>query len=100
MPTRKQSNPTTPEFCPACGAEVPHGAKACPECGSDENTGWSEKARYEDLGIPTDESFDYNEFVKREFKGARPKRKNQTLWIIVAIVLLVALLLFLSGARF
>jgi hypothetical protein len=28
--------------CPFCHAEVPQGASACPECGSDEQTGWSD----------------------------------------------------------
>lgn len=37
--------------CPNCGAEVPWGALACPECGSDEETGWSEEATYQDLGL-------------------------------------------------
>jgi zinc-ribbon domain len=32
--------------CPHCGAEVPTKAKACPECGSDKHTGWSEEAGY------------------------------------------------------
>jgi hypothetical protein len=32
--------------CPNCGAAVPLKAKACPECGSDEETGWSEAAPY------------------------------------------------------
>lgn len=32
--------------CPHCGAEVPFDAKVCPECGSDEHTGWSEGADY------------------------------------------------------
>ncbi len=32
--------------CPNCGADVPIKAKACPECGSDEDTGWSEEAKY------------------------------------------------------
>jgi hypothetical protein len=31
--------------CPNCGAAVPVNAKACPECGSDAETGWSEAAR-------------------------------------------------------
>ena len=38
-------------ICPNCGAEVPLGALACPECGSDEKTGWSEEANYQDLGL-------------------------------------------------
>ena len=29
-------------ICPFCGAQVPQGALACPECGSDEQTGWSD----------------------------------------------------------
>jgi uncharacterized membrane protein YvbJ len=32
--------------CPHCGAAVPSDASACPECGSDEETGWSEDAAY------------------------------------------------------
>jgi hypothetical protein len=32
--------------CPICGTEVPIKARACPECGSDKETGWSEEAQY------------------------------------------------------
>ncbi|WP_156815625.1 zinc ribbon domain-containing protein [Pseudanabaena sp. PCC 6802] len=35
--------------CPICGADVPIKARACPECGSDEQTGWSEAAKYAHL---------------------------------------------------
>ena len=35
--------------CPICGADVPIKARACPECGSDEKTGWSEAAKYTHL---------------------------------------------------
>jgi len=35
--------------CPHCGAEVPQGALACPACGSDEETGWSDAAVYGEL---------------------------------------------------
>lgn len=38
--------------CPNCGAAVPLKAKACPECGSDENTGWSEDTMYDALDLP------------------------------------------------
>ncbi len=38
--------------CPNCGAEVPLKAKACQECGSDENTGWSEDTMYDGLDLP------------------------------------------------
>jgi len=38
--------------CPNCGAEVPIKAKSCPDCGSDENTGWSEDTMYDGLDLP------------------------------------------------
>ncbi len=41
--------------CPHCGADVPSDALACPECGSDRETGWSEKAGYDDLLLYDDE---------------------------------------------
>lgn len=84
-----------PEICPQCGAEVPRNASACPECGSDYETGWSEDAEAQRLGLP-DENFDYNEFVKEEFgeeKQMRP-RGVKAMWWIVAILLCLALLFF------
>lgn len=45
-----------PEICPVCGGEVPPGARACPECGADERSGWNEEdARYDGLDLPDDE---------------------------------------------
>ena len=76
-----------PDICPVCGGVVPEKAKACPECGSDEETGWSDDGRADSLGIPT-EDFDYDDYVKREFEGEEPKRKNAAIWIITAILLL------------
>ncbi|MGP1386425.1 MAG: hypothetical protein ACTS2F_22885 [Thainema sp.] len=35
--------------CPVCGTDVPLKARACPECGSDKGTGWSEAAQYAHL---------------------------------------------------
>ena len=83
-----------PEVCPNCGAEVPPKAKSCPECGSDEQTGWSEKAHAENLGLP-DEEFDYNEFVKEEFGTGRAKPHGiRWFWWVIAL-LLIGVLLFL-----
>lgn len=44
--------------CPNCGAEVPLRALACPECGSDEDTGWSEDTMYDGLDLPEAETSD------------------------------------------
>jgi hypothetical protein len=76
---------------------VPEKAKACPECGSCEETGWSDSGKCDSLGIP-DDSFDYNEFVENEFG---PKKSGAqapaVFWRIVAVVLLIAaILLFLQ----
>jgi hypothetical protein len=82
-----------PETCPNCGAEVPPDATACPECGSDEKTGWSDEARTSGLGLP-DDHFDYDNFVEREFgaKTAVP-RGLHWFWWLAAIGILGALLL-------
>jgi predicted nucleic acid-binding Zn ribbon protein len=82
----------TPDMCPVCGTEVPERARACPECGADEKTGWSERARYDDLGIP-DDSFDYEDFVEREFEGKKSKRKLTWLWFLIALLLVLAFVL-------
>ena len=84
--------------CPHCGAEVPAGARACPECGSDEQTGWSEAAQTEGLNLP-DDSFDYQDFVSREFGKKSPVPKGlHWFWWLVAILLLGALAWWFIGA--
>ena len=80
-----------PEICPHCGAEVPRKARACPECGADEQTGWSEEAQGQRLGLPQDQ-FDYDEFVREEF-GAENRMRPRGIrwfWWAVAVLLLAA----------
>ena len=79
--------------CPNCGAEVPPKAKACPECGSDEQTGWSEAAQSSGLDLP-DEEFSYDDFVQREFGSKRPvPRGIHWFWWVVAFLVLGAFLI-------
>jgi hypothetical protein len=40
------------EVCPNCGADVARQANVCRACGSCEQTGWSEQARYDRLDLP------------------------------------------------
>lgn len=78
-----------PENCPCCGAEVPRNARACPECGADEETGWSEEAHTGGLDLPQ-ENFDYEKFVKREFGGGKKNpipRGIHWFWWMVAVLL-------------
>lgn len=86
MPRRERP---TPETCPLCGAEVPDHAKACPECGADHATGWSEQARYDSLDLP-DAEFDYDDFIKREFEGREMKRRTPAwiIWVGLGLILL------------
>ncbi len=86
----------SPDICPHCGAEVPPKAKACPECGSDETTGWSEEAERENLGLPS-EDFDYDEFVKRELGGVKlkPRGLHWAWWLVAVFLLAVFLYSFL-----
>jgi len=81
-----------PEFCPVCGAEVPANAKACPGCGADEKTGWSDETVTEGLGLP-DEDFDYEEFVKREFGAGKKNPVPHGIhwfWWVVAVAIIAA----------
>lgn len=86
----------SPSICPVCGSPLPPDAPVCPECGADEHTGWSERARYDGLDLP-DEEFDYGDFVKREFgRGRRlaPPRGVGWWWWLVAMLVLAALLVW------
>ena len=83
----------SPEVCPNCGAVVPPKDKACPGCGSDEKTGWSDSAHADNLGIP-DESFDYGEFLKEEFGRRAKPRGIHWLWWLTALVLVLSFLFY------
>jgi hypothetical protein len=91
----------TPETCPVCGADVPAHARACPECGACEDTGWSEDAYASNLGLP-DADFDYEDFVEREFGTSRQRRPRGIgrLWWWVAVLLLLGFVLWFLMARF
>ncbi len=71
-------------ICSNCGAEVPLKALACPECGSDENTGWSEDTMYDELDLP--------EAEKSKTKTTTSLFQNKYCLYIVAIIALLAFL--------
>ena len=82
-----------PETCPNCGADVPRNAKACPECGSCDETGWSEGATASGLDLP-EEAFDYQDFVEREFAGEKiVPRGIPWFWWVIALGVLAAFIL-------
>ena len=90
--------------CPHCGADVPVGAAACRECGSDEETGWSEDAYGESLstseGYADEDDFDYDEFVHREFpEDATPRSLSarQLAVIVLVVILCLGMLVYSLG---
>lgn len=77
-------------FCPVCHAELPARAKSCPECGNDAETGWKDYAPED-----SEEDFDYNEFVNKEFhrkKAVRPQ--GLPLWVWLTAVGLLGLFIY------
>ena len=89
-------NLTEPYFlCPNCGESVPRKAKACPHCGSDENTGWSESTYLDGVDLYGED--DYQETLRREF-GITPrgaKRRNILLGFTAAVILILFLLYYI-----
>ena len=77
--------------CPYCGESIKRDAKACPNCGSDEMTGWSEFS-YMD-GIDTVDEEEYDEIYENEFSEVRSRMPVKQ--IIIASLLLVVFLILL-----
>ena len=78
--------------CPHCGASLPRGASACPDCGSDEQTGWADEGvRDEALWGEFDEQ-DYEDVV-RDIAGNGDAGQNRVM-LIVTLVALAAFLAF------
>jgi len=45
-----------PTECAICGADIAPNARACPECGADDLTGWREQDPLDGLDLPGEES--------------------------------------------
>ena len=78
-----------PSECAQCGAPIPRNARACPECGADERTGWAEQDIYDGLDLPEDDTAAAH---ARFRKGNRkiPRTPRDWFWWTVAVVLLLA----------
>lgn len=81
--------------CPNCGGTVRANAAACPHCGSDEQTGWSE-GTYLD-GIDLNDDFDYEEALNEEFSTPGKKKSITTRVIVAAVLLLIFLIALLRS---
>ena len=80
-----------PAECANCGASIPRHAKACPECGADERTGWRETSVYDGLDLPEEAADD-------ESTGGGRRRRAERVngvpwyWWCVGVLLLSGLL--------
>ena len=71
---------------------MPRKARACPACGADEETGWSEPEETEGADVP-DADFDYEAYVEREFGSGSPKpRQISWFWWVTALLVLLGFL--------
>lgn len=68
--------------CPVCGEQVAEGALACPHCGSDDETGWSDDAAYDDVDLP-DEVFGD---APRPTKQQSPAFAYITVGLVIVII--------------
>ena len=99
MTNRKRVRLRTPEVCPVCGEDVPRDALACAECGADHNSGWGEDAdTYDGVDLPEHE-FNYDDFVRQEFGSQVKPAGLKTIWWIVGIALIVALVWYLFAVH-
>lgn len=89
-----------PDECANCGTALSRQARACPECGADERTGWRENdaTRYDGLDLPdsafTDES---TSSASHQQRTSRPGLAWY--WYLVAAVLIASLVLGLVQFR-
>lgn len=78
---------TPPGDCPVCGAEVPCGARACPECGASHSDGWSEDTDADGLDLPETDQ----ERAAREGDEAGPRQgpPSQAFNVLVVVILIL-----------
>jgi hypothetical protein len=82
-----RTNPP-PEECANCGAAISRDARACPQCGADERTGWRETDIYDGLDLPDEKEPD-----SRASRGERKVNGIAWYWWCVGIGLVLLLIL-------
>lgn len=80
-----------PAECAVCGTELARSARACPECGADERTGWREQSVYDGIDLP-DEPVGLSD-------NPSPKHALPWYWLTAAALLLLLLGLSALGLR-
>lgn len=68
--------------CPVCGEVVRANALACPHCGSDDETGWSDDSAYDHVDLPDEALGD----------PVRPTKQQSPAFTFVTVGLIVVIL--------
>jgi hypothetical protein len=79
--------------CPHCGAAVPRRARACPECGSDDRTGWAPEDEIDYQAVDLPDEYDPGDWQEQE-EGRKAARGGR----LVVVMLIVLGLLGVLGA--
>ena len=64
---------------------MPRGARACPECGSDEETGWADGEELDYAGTDIPDAYDPDEW---EREAEERSVADRTRWVIVVVMLI------------
>ena len=88
-----------PDECANCGASLRRHARACPECGADERTGWRESPDtvYDGLDLP--DSAYADEHTSDSSRRPPLRAGLAWYWYVVAFVLLLLLIGSALGLR-
>jgi ribosomal protein L32 len=87
------SEPPPPDECAHCGTSLRRHARACPECGADERTGWRESADtvYDGLDLPDSAYADDN--ASEQSRRPTLRAGIAWYWYVVAALLVASLVL-------
>jgi len=81
--------------CPYCGESLPKRAKACPHCGSDEKTGWSEYTYMDGINTSMDDG-EYEDLYQSEFSSEKSQKSKKQIIIGIGLLVLFVLLVLRS----
>jgi hypothetical protein len=79
--------PPAPAECANCGAAIPPHAKACPDCGADERTGWREQSIYDDMDLPDEAWRDDADAPAQPHVSPRVNGVPWYWWVVGAVLL-------------
>lgn len=97
MAKRASAGRAAPVTCAHCGASIPRAAKACPECGADETTGWRETDLYDGLDLPDEAWQDDDASVPLSAERRGPQASLPWYWWATGLMLLIGGVLWVLG---